>query len=508
MSAETLSNPAPAEPRAWRRIALAWLPPLLLLLLAAMSFGWRYWQPQSLFWDENYHVASAHKERAGVMYMEAHPPLGKMLIAAGDAALGVNDGLDTSALLRTDHVSQAQLPAGFSFAGVRLASVLSLILATPLLYLLLRITGWRSVAFCFALAFALDNALVVHGRAAMLEGPQLLFVLLALYVFAVAAARRDSVRLLHYLALGAVIGLALAVKLNAAVLGLLPPVLLGCELHARWRQQGWPQRVRRAASSGAMTVLGLALSFGGVFWLHIASTPQLIEGRTYKASIEYQQALREGHAAAPSTFALGLRDHLRHILEYSDGVPRFDYCKPGENGSPPLHWLLGGKTINYRWAKVEHEGQIKVDYTYLIGNPLVWLPVSLGLLLSGALVIARVVFGLPLRDPRLFGWIALMCALHLGYMVAMLQVERVMYLYHYLLPLLFGLINLAALFAYLFGDSLRAGSRHVRANLAGYAALVLIGFLYFAPLTYGWPIDEQAVERRAWLDVWRLEPVR
>ncbi|MFY8134737.1 MAG: phospholipid carrier-dependent glycosyltransferase, partial [Aquimonas sp.] len=90
---------------------------LLLCLTAALTFGTRYWQPESLFWDENYHVASAHKQLAGVMYMENHPPLGKMLIALGELTVGANAGRETSALLHTDHVSQAQLPPGYSFKG-------------------------------------------------------------------------------------------------------------------------------------------------------------------------------------------------------------------------------------------------------------------------------------------------------------------------------------------------------------------------------------------------------
>lgn len=494
---------------AWGRNALDGAALLLLCLVAILTFGTRYWQPESLFWDENYHVASAHKQLAGVMYMENHPPLGKMLIALGEAAVGANEGLDTTALLHTDHASQSQLPPGYSFAGVRLASVLGLILATPLLYLLIfEATRSRAVAVCFALLLPLDNAWVTHGRAAMLEGVQLPFVLLALWLFARCVRAGGSIRLHHYLLLGASLGLALAVKLNAAPLLLLPPVLLGLEL---WRQRASLRPLaaaRRSLATGSVTIAGLGGVFLGVFWLQIALSPNVIEGRIYKASPEFVAALYQKQSAAPSTFLVGVRDHLRYIAEYSDGVPRFDACKPGENGSPALHWPLGGKTINYRWAKVDVDGQTKVDYTYLVTNPMVWLPVLAGMLLSFALLASWAVFGLKPKDTRLLGWIALMSALYLGYMISMLQVERVMYLYHYLLPLVFGIVNLGLVFSYVFRDSLLRGDWHPRINLAAYAGLVLAGFLYFAPFTYGWPIDEADVERRAWLQVWKLEPVR
>lgn len=482
---------------------------LFLLLVSCITVGTRYWQPESLFWDENYHVASAHKELAGVMYMENHPPLGKMLIALGEAAVGANADLDTNALLHTDHVSQAQLPPSFSFAGLRLPSVLGLILAAPLLYFVLfELSGSRAVALAFALLLPLDNAWVTHGRAAMLEGIQLPLVLLSLWLFARGIRPGQRLRLWLYLLLGASIGLALAVKLNAAPLLLLPPVWLGVEL---WRQRQTLSPARaagRAVAAGSLTVAGVACVFVAVFWVHIASSPKVIDGRTYKASPEFVEALRNQQSGSPSTLLIGLRDHLRYIAEYSDGVPRFNACSPGENGSPALHWPLGGKTINYRWSKVDDDGVTKVDYTYLVANPVVWLSVLAGILLSFSLLVSWLVFGLRPRDPQILLGIAVLCALYFGYMIAMLQVERVMYLYHYLLPLVFGIVNLGLVFRYVFGDTLARGDWHPRLNLGGFVALVLLAFFYFAPFTYGWPMDEAQVERRAWLQVWKLEPIR
>ena len=143
MTAASDSDTIASEP-ASKKILRTWLAPLVLLALSVVTIGTRYWVPTSLFWDENYHVTSAQKHIAGVMFMESHPPLGKMLIALGEVAVGSNSGLDTSALLRTDHVQQAELPPGYSFVGVRLASVVSMIAAVLLLYAtLLAITGQR-----------------------------------------------------------------------------------------------------------------------------------------------------------------------------------------------------------------------------------------------------------------------------------------------------------------------------------------------------------------------------
>lgn len=485
-----------------------WLGPLLILIAAACTFGIRYWTPESLFWDENYHVASAHKQLAGVMYMETHPPLGKMLIALGERASGVNAGLDTSRVLQRDHISIGLLPPGYSYAGVRLASVLSMILAAPLLYGLIRlITGsaWSALVFSALLVF--DNALIVHTRAAMLEGMQIFFVLLTLYVFA-RLLRARSIALWHYPLLGALIGLVVSVKLNGAVLLLLFVALFAVDQWQNLLQHQWRKLSARLLQSMPLSLLGLLAVFLGVFYVQIAGNTGLIATRSYKAGPEYLAHIDAGTTWTPSGFVVGLKDHLRYIAEYSEGVPRLDVCKPGENGSHPMRWPLGAKTINYRWNKDTIDGRVEVSYTYLVGNPLVWLPVLLGVLLSLSLLISRLVYGQAITDRRLFLWMVLLNALYLAYMVAMLQIERVMYLYHYLLPLIFGIVNLAVVHAYVFGRGLEAGSVHTRINLAVYLALVVAVFAFFSPLTYGFALTPEQFELRQWFDIWKLEPVR
>jgi dolichyl-phosphate-mannose-protein mannosyltransferase len=102
----------------------------------------------------------------------------------------------------------------------------------------------------------------------------------------------------------------------------------------------------------------------------------------------------------------------------------------------------------------------------------------------------------------------LFTSLYLAYFIAILQIERVMYLYHYFLPLLFGIANLALVWNYLYGDSLATRRPHPRINLLLLLLLAAAAFAYFAPLTYGWPLSTPAMEQRMWFDVWQLEPVR
>ena len=54
---------------------------VIVLAVSYFTYFKNYDYPPSVFWDENYHIASAQKYLTGVMFMEAHPPLGQLFVA-------------------------------------------------------------------------------------------------------------------------------------------------------------------------------------------------------------------------------------------------------------------------------------------------------------------------------------------------------------------------------------------------------------------------------------------
>lgn len=84
--------------------------PAVVLLLSFSIYFPFYGHPQAMFWDENYHVASAQKHIDGVMYMEPHPPLGKMLMAVGEVLFGDNSAVNKNALNTTDYLTGENAP--------------------------------------------------------------------------------------------------------------------------------------------------------------------------------------------------------------------------------------------------------------------------------------------------------------------------------------------------------------------------------------------------------------
>jgi dolichyl-phosphate-mannose-protein mannosyltransferase len=340
-----------------------YLYPLLLLICSFGVYFTYYGSPQSMFWDENYHIVSAQKHIDNVMYMEPHPPLGKMLMGLTEVMIGANDNVDKHKLDETDYIKGEDAPPEMQYTGFRFPSVVLMAFSVLFFYgILHRITKNSLIAFAFSSYIIFDNALVVHARGAMLEGVQLFFILAALYYFTLAITASKKILLKHYAILGIFIGLVISVKVNGFILLLLFVMLFGVDQWqhlTKFNPLALAQRLALAVPAGIAPV---ALVFFGVFYIHIGMGTKVLPEHTYKASPQYLEAIREGKTWSPSTFMLGMRDNLKYMSEYADGVPKLDECKSDENGSHPVDWMIGKKTISYRWDKDTVDGKSQVRY--------------------------------------------------------------------------------------------------------------------------------------------------
>lgn len=483
--------------------------PIVLLGLSGLAYLTLLNLPQSMYWDENYHIASAQKHVDGIMYMEPHPPLGKMLMGLSEAVFGLNAERDMSPLLKTDYIKGEDTPKGMEYFGFRFPSAFLMTISVLFVYwLLMNITRSRWISVTFSLYLIFDNALVVHSRGAMLEGIQVFFIVLALWYLSRAALVKNVTSLKTYAILGTLVGLAVAVKVNGLILMLLFCILFWEENLPKLFAKQWLSALERLIFSGIVFIGSLAATVLLIMYVHIGMGSEVIKGRIYKASPEYLSAMKENGTWSLTTFRLGLKDHYRYHAEYADGVPRLDVCKEGENGSAWSNWPLGGKAINYRWSKNVINGEAIVNYTYLLGNPLVWLSALAGILFSVSLILGRFVFDAPVKDPKLFMWITYFTGLYLSYMIAIAQINRVMYLYHYFVPLIFAIVNLGLVFTYIYKEALEQGSIYTRLNLVVIIALLVGLFAFFSPLTFGFGINEAQFDLRNWFSVWNIEAVK
>lgn len=479
---------------------------LCLVVFAVSYFTYfrNYENPRAPFWDENYHIASAQKYLDGVMFMEPHPPLGKLFIALGEYILKPNKQLDTSSFDHTDFLKNDDIPEGYSWRGVRLFPALFGWLGAVVFFLILfEISRNYLTAFSFTSLYVFENSFVIQSRGALLDSTQIFFMLLSILYFLILF-KKDNPKKTHYLVFGIITGLSIAVKLNSAILILLLPFLLYHEERfkaAKTREMFLG--LRNILIEGIVFTLGVLFVFSSTYYVHFVIGKKIIDDRIYGASEKYQDIVRDGKEYLPSSFPRMMAENLLYSKTYEANVPAYDGCKPEENGSLPLGWPFGNKSINYRWAKTAETAR----YLYFQGNPVIWASGLLSVVLSFTLILSVAVFKLSTKNRRLFYLILTFSMLYISYMSVMYETARVMYLYHYLIPLIFSLLMLYMLFHYIFEGKIRGEDVQLLRGMTIFIAITVVVFIFFAPLTYYMPLTPHEFQLRQWFDFWKLKSV-
>lgn len=424
-------------------------PLLFLLFLSAMLHLWDLSEPDSVVFDEVHFgkFVTAYC-CSGERFFDIHPPHGKLLIA-GVAKLGGYQGD-----FGFDSIGQ---PYGHTpIFSLRLVPAISGILLPLILYgLLIRLGASRAAAWFGALLITLDNGLLVQSRIIALDAILLVGIFGALYAFLTAEdAGPSRQRRLWLILAGMLCGLALGTKftgLTAIGLILLIGLLRCWERPTLGRLMEQLRRLPWVLSAAILIYLpGWAL--------HFALLPHPGPGDAfYPPSGEF------------------LTDLVRlHQVMFQ---ANYGLASPHADSSPWWSWPLMLTPILY-WAK-------EAGLIYFIGNPLLWWGASLLLLVFGVNLGLQRVSELRLwpedRPPRSL-WIPLA-----GFTISLVPhilIPRVLFLYHYLPPLLFSL-----LFVVLCLDRVGwirpGGLQAQRRSYFVALALVFMAFLLTAPLTYG-----------------------
>lgn len=469
---------------------------LLVLCIAFLTYFYNYQNPPNLFWDENYHIASAEKYLQNVFHLEPHPPLGKMLIALGEKIFHPNSNIDTSKFAETEYIKE--IPTGYSFIGVRFFSALFAMLAAPIFYLILyEISKKPLLSLLFSSVYLFENAFIVHSRGAMLEGGQIFFVLLTIWCF-LRMWNSGKAHLRQFGLLGLFIGLATAIKLNSAILFFFVPVLIlkNNPLNHRWIDFG------KVIKQGLILLVPFLIVFLGSYYLHFMLGNRVINGKYYEISDKAKDIVADGGGGEIQNFPILLKEAFAYVNRYEKGVPAYDVCKSDENGSPPYLWSFGFKSINYRWEKT---GDGEVKYLYLQGNPVVWYLGLIGIVVGASIVISQLIVGVKMKDKKLYNLIVVFVAMYVLYMGTVLNVRRVLYLYHYFIPLLFSLIVFYLCFCFILQN--KASGKKMTVISVFLSLLIFFGYVYFSPLTYYLPLSYGQFQMRNLLNVWGLQPV-
>ena len=454
----------PAQPRAApsvraNRVPFARTACLAVMALASFLMFFRLDAVKAPIWDEAYYVTSSARYQQGQAQFASHPPLGLQLIAAGGAIFGTNDAQDLPRLAAARSIAGEDMPADYDYFALRALPALFGVLCAGLFFILmLEITGRTWAALMLSPLWLLDTALLAHLRAAHLDPFQIAFALAAM-ICAVRAMRSDKA--MPVALFGLFVTMAALVRANAAMLVVCAPFLLWTCL----RQRQWRRLTRRVLAG----IGGALLAMAAVTASQAASEHALPDEAT-PTGRQDAQFISPLHRAAIATGQWSPRaisalwdDQRAAIAADLDGIALTD-----PNGSHPWQWLIGSGAIIYRWDG----GANGYSVLAIVANVAVWLVSLAGVVLG---LIGTVRGFDPLRAMLLAGWTASMAAL------AWLDQGRVLYLYHYFIPLLIG----HALAAIAWRER---GFPEKTANLAICASLAC--FAFAVPFALHQPVGE------------------
>jgi dolichyl-phosphate-mannose--protein O-mannosyl transferase len=476
-----------------------WLAVLVVAAVASLTYVVNFSYPAVPFWDERYYIVAAQKYLHGVYFIDLHPPLGKLLITLGERLFGQN--ADTAQFLDVTYYA-TDIPVGFSFVGFRVFPVLLASLTAPLLFtLFLTIVRDRTVAMLLSGLYVFDNALIVHQRGAMLEGP-LLFFTVALFVTFVwllgtpPAARRRFRRLA--LVAGVALGCALSTKSIAVVLALLPAV-------AVWRLRA---DRRRAIECALLVAIASALVVVSAWEIHFALArhvnPALQEKGYYQTpSPAARSFLESRHRLPVVAFPAMLSEALRYARWYDAARPAIDFCRADEKASPFWMWPIGARAVAYWWDTADNGASFR--YLYLQVNPVIWGTALAGLAAAVALLIGSSIAP-PARPLKNRFLLTTFTALYCAYFVPFRWIHGVMFLYHYFIPLMISFVLVALVVdeaTQLRGRAITPAQK--RAVLTIWLVAAFASFWFYKPLTYyERPLTPQDLSRRAIVALWDL----
>lgn len=462
--------------RQWAFILLLWA---LGLLLYLANNGY----PRAIVFDETYLIPNAQSYINGIFFQDSHPPLGRLFIALGQVIRHPQDASDEFV-----HVSKIEedWPQEIDISGYRLFPAIFGTIGPLLIFgIVLILTRNEWVALFSGLTLLLDNALLTQSRYALTDSILIVFCLGAILCFVwlqsfhTLPGHRER---MIWILFGLLAGAAFMVKFT----GLFVLVVVPFYLYQLWRTGN---RIR-ILEFLVMAGLAFLMVFVVVWEIHFSllrEPPMIFNQPITEEHVKIIEDI--SHPDPFQRFWIEVTDAYQFMFAYHKNVPVLDLSKPDEIGSPWYFWPFGGRAIAYRWES--GSGHLKM--IYLVGNPVTWFISLLGVVAASATVIADILFKFldPGQRQRLYPFVCL----YWIYMASVMLISRVMYLYHYLPPLIIGMILSAILFVDLVSIPQKAKPRILFVSII----CIAIAFWLYSPFTYYQEISYEHFDR---LNIW------
>jgi dolichyl-phosphate-mannose-protein mannosyltransferase len=449
---------------------------LVLTVLSAASHFWRLFQPNAVVFDEVYFKEFAGHYLAHTFYIDVHPPLANLLYAA---------------VARIAAIPADTLLGDAPVSVLRVLPALCGTLIVPLGYVLLRQLGaTRRVATLGGVALLCENALLVDTRFSLVE-PLIMCAGLATLTSYLGARASHGARRWGLLALAALLaGASLSLKWTGA--SALAMIL------ALWAFDAWHSRpiATRTLGEGAVLVAIPTAVYVTTFAVHFALLTHIGVGQSAMPPVFHRTLI--GDPTYDSTVHVSL---VAKIRDAHAVMSRGNFGLRFTTHPASSRW--------YTWPIMKHPialweneraGPDQRQVVVLLGNPVLWWGALAGVIGAAVWLLRRKSVSATHRFAVAF----LVGGFAINF-VPFIFIRRLMYLYHYLFALVFGVLVSVYWLGTIMGWNERdeplfsfESRRSARLYWAVFA-LVVLSFLYFLPLSYGFVMSQTAFDARFWI---------
>ena len=432
--------------------------------------------PEGEIFDEIYFAVFAHDDLKGIQYFDPEPPLAKLIIGSGEWLTGWFRATFLGA-------SGDYADLGFNTFGWRIMSCIFGTLCVPLMYLL----AWRLWPdHLFALAAGVltcfDGLFFIQSRIGMIDTFAIFFILLAYLVFLLhwqSRTARES--LLTLAATGIVLGLAIATKwiALAALASMLFLLLMRVVVRSLDVQFEGPSGIwswGRSVFSGSIIPGGApGYAYANLLAVSFFLTPAVIYVMSWFPFFARGQFHTLGDLWSYQVQAYEYHAHLTATHPY---------------GSPWYSWPFLFRPVAYYYetgglGSDQFTGRPLVAGMADLGNPWIWWTSIPAL------------FSMPYFLLRYRSFPA--AVILLGFITQYLpwsRITRVLFLYHMFGGLIFMILALAFVLAWMARSEVAvAGPSSIfslRYLAYAHLAVAVLLFFYFYPVWTGLPVSDMA----------------
>lgn len=465
---------------------------LIILILVSVGVHFAFFgRPNETVFDEVHFGKFVSAYYTGEYYFDIHPPGGKLLIAGFAKLFHFAPEYSFAEIGQTfpDH----------KYLALRFLPILAGALLAIIIYFLALKLGLSVIAsFAAGMLVTLDNALLTQSRYILLDPFLLSFGFASLLFYfryrsadqhwklpalGQAEARPGKMVNWNLLLMGILGGLAFSIKWTGITFLGIAGLIQIFKIIRNFS-------IKQTADFILYFIILPLAVYLSIFLIHFSLLPKSGEGDAFMTP-EFQRTL-QGSAYADDA-AIQPLNAFEKFIELNEEMYRANATLTATHpyGSKWYTWPLMIRPIYY-WN--HSSGTIPVhEKIYLIGNPFIWWTSTIAILyliLNSLgeifLKIRRksvIINTLPLI--LMGGWIV--------NLFPFVGISRVMFIYHYLTAFIFAILALAHLL-----DSYKS-----RRLIIAMIVIAAVTFLYFAPLSYGLPLEAGSFDNRIWLPTWQ-----